>query len=446
MTRKIIALLLLVAGTGVLRGQDKQFGRKALEADVDYLQRQLKEVHADPLRELDEKKWQALFNGMRAQLKDSMTQAAFFAVVKPAVAYLSDEHADITTPGYFGQHAVFPPFSLRAAGKDFVWEGINGVTLEPNQKVLAVNGVAVAALVNELSRYTTGFPEERHEKALEQFGYLYGMSHPFETKWTVTLTDHKEIQVAPATLQNWVDQLKRMNGTGGPKQRMRYETFGNIGYFTVPDFSVRSDADEEMYRRTIDSVFEQAIKNGIKHFVIDVSHNSGGNSIVGTMMIDHFYTKPYKSYQMNWRRSNDYLALMKSWGSSNPEYEALQPGQVLHRDASTVTPATDVPKFKGKVYVVIGNGTFSSAIMFATIVKDNKMATLIGQAPKGGHPSHFGELYSTRLPNTQLALRFGVKEWIRPLGNKIKNVLTPEVGLEKVEVSEVVGRIRGEKL
>ena len=92
--------------------------------------------------------------------------------------------------------------------------------------------------------------------------------------------------------------------------------------------------------------------------------------------------------------------------------------------------------------MVIGNGTFSSAIMFATIVKDNKMATLIGQIPKGGHPSHFGELYGTRLPNTQIAIRFGVKEWIRPLGNQLKNVLTPDVELKEVSITEVIKKLR----
>ncbi len=83
-------------------------------------------------------------------------------------------------------------------------------------------------------------------------------------------------------------------------------------------------------------------------------------------------------------------------------------------------------RFNGKTYVVIGDGTFSSAMMFATIIKDNHIATLVGQVPKGGHPTHFGEMYNTKLPNTQLDLLFGVKEWIRPAGKGGENILRPD--------------------
>ena len=64
---------------------------------------------------------------------------------------------------------------------------------------------------------------------------------------------------------------------------------------------------------------------------------------------------------------------------------------------------------------MVGNNTFSSAIMVATIVKDNHIATLIGQEPANGHPDHFGEMYGSSTPNAKLKLQFGVKEW--PVGS-----------------------------
>ncbi len=86
----------------------------------------------------------------------------------------------------------------------------------------------------------------------------------------------------------------------------------------------------------------------------------------------------------------------------------------------------------------------SSAIMFATIVNDNKMATLIGQSPRDGHPTHFGELYSTRTPNTQLPMRFGVKEWIRPAGKDKENRLTPAITMPvtvPLNVQDIISRV-----
>ncbi len=86
---------------------------------------------------------------------------------------------------------------------------------------------------------------------------------------------------------------------------------------------------------------------------------------------------------------------------------------------------------------MVGAATFSSAMLFATIIKDNHIATIIGQTPENGHPNGFGELYNTTLPNTKIDLRFGVKEWIRPAGKVGENVLRPDVLLSDAQMASV---------
>lgn len=100
---------------------------------------------------------------------------------------------------------------------------------------------------------------------------------------------------------------------------------------------------------------------------------------------------------------------------------------MLHFQSGTVTPGKVSNPFEGKVIVIIGPDTFSSAIMFATLVQDNKMALLAGESPMNGHPTHFEEMYSTFLPNSQMELRFGVKEWVRPAGRGNVNKLLPDI-------------------
>lgn len=420
--------LLLLLFCGSVTAQERNYSLKALTADLDYLQQQLYNVHADPYSELDKQKWDGLFERMRTQLKDSMTAAAFYTIVKPAISFLSDEHAELTAPAYFTNRSLFLPFSLKATPAGFTTDTVWGNSvLKKGDRIAAVNNVPVAELLQQLNTYTTGFPDERKEKTLVQFGYLYGLSHPFENTWNITLADGKKLSIQPIASREWMDYLKNVYGTGQNKQLLSYKTSGKTGYLTVPDFSVKRDGGLDQWRHKIDSFFALAANDGVTRMVIDVSRNSGGNSAVGTILIDHFYSKPYKSYQMNWRRSDEYLSVARSYGSTDDEYANLAPGKVLHRDSHQERPSESTPKFKGKVYVVVGNGTFSSAIMFASIIKDNRMAILIGETPSMGHPTHFGELYSTKLPNTGLPLRFGVKEWIRPAGKKIANRLEPDV-------------------
>ena len=152
----------------------------------------------------------------------------------------------------------------------------------------------------------------------------------------------------------------------------------------------------------------------------------GGASAVGNMLINRIYGKPYQSYSMNWKRSDEYLARLTSWGFQDEGYQKAAPGDVLHVSSRTVIPAEPTYRFTGKTIVLIGPQTFSSAIMFATLVQDNRIAPLAGESPAEGHPTHFGEMYSTVLPHTGLELRFGVKEWVRPAGRGAVNKLVPD--------------------
>lgn len=219
---------------------------------------------------------------------------------------------------------------------------------------------------------------------------------------------------------------KTLNYADSVPTNIQYRRYGNTGYILARSFGTRGNQDLTVYERCIDSIFVLIRRDGVKRLLIDVSSNDGGASAVGSMLINRIHSKPYRSYSMNWKRSNEYLATIKSWGIKDEVYEKTAPGEVLHASSRSITPDEVANRFKGKVMVLIGPETFSSAILFATLVQDNKIARLAGESPATGHPTHFGEMYSVVLPNTGLQLRFGVKEWIRPAGRDAVNKLVPD--------------------
>lgn len=258
-----------------------------------------------------------------------------------------------------------------------------------------------------------------------------GLNHPlsitnFQQKASVALLplgdEHAAISIRHANAQKkapaWADSVAT---------NLSYQRLGNTGYIFARSFATRGNQDLLIYERCIDSIFAVIRRDKVTRLAIDVSTNDGGASAVGTMIIKHIFQKPYKNYSMNWKRSEAYLDKLRSWGFSDETYQKALPGEILHFPPGTVTPGKVSHPFQGKVIVIIGPETFSSAIMFATLVQDNNMALLAGEAPVNGHPTHFGEMYSTLLPNTQLELRFGVKEWIRPAGRDKVNKLVPDI-------------------
>ena len=67
-------------------------------------------------------------------------------------------------------------------------------------------------------------------------------------------------------------------------------------------------------------------------------------------------------------------------------------------------------KSLGKIYVLIGPYTFSSAVNNVISLKEDLGATVVGEA-SGGMPDGYGEVKSITLPNSKLVVGFSTKHW-----------------------------------
>lgn len=215
-----------------------------------------------------------------------------------------------------------------------------------------------------------------------------------------------------------------------------YEKVGNVGVLTISSFRVDQQSTMGMWNVYIDSMFCKIREDKIEKLVIDVSSNSGGSSNVGNVLIHYFYPKEYKGYGLLWKRSDEYVEWMKYFGHRDSVYESLKCGEYMGFKGGIMKSKDNSNRFEGKVFVIVGRYTFSSAIMFATVVKDNRMAKLIGEVPGKGHPNHFGELITFQTPNTNMNFGFGVKRFLRPSGKTRRNILEPDVVVDLSQIKE----------
>lgn len=63
---------------------------------------------------------------------------------------------------------------------------------------------------------------------------------------------------------------------------------------------------------------------------------------------------------------------------------------------------------QGRLYVLIGAQTFSSALMNAIELRDGTHSILLGE-PTGGKPNAYGEVRSFRLPNAGLRVQYSTR-------------------------------------
>jgi C-terminal processing protease CtpA/Prc len=79
------------------------------------------------------------------------------------------------------------------------------------------------------------------------------------------------------------------------------------------------------------------------------------------------------------------------------------------------------------VYFLVGDGTYSSAMILSSIIKDNNLFTTVGQ-PTRGRPSHYGEALIIKLPNSGIACRISCKKFFRPdISRDSEGTLYPDV-------------------
>jgi len=96
-----------------------------------------------------------------------------------------------------------------------------------------------------------------------------------------------------------------------------------------------------------------------------------------------------------------------------------QPGTELVSELATIGKINQ----KGKLFVIVGEKTFSSAIINAMDFKNMTQAIFVGEETEG-KPNHFGDIKIMTLPNSGLKIQYSTKYFKR--SNINLNTITPD--------------------
>lgn len=168
------------------------------------------------------------------------------------------------------------------------------------------------------------------------------------------------------------------------------------------------------YGELIDQFFAAVKANGIQRIVLDLRDNMGGFPAIEDVVLQH-------------------LPALKRGYTFRPR--GAEHGR---KDTVLFTPLDD-QTYRGKVYVLVSGGTASAATVFATLLRDNGAATIVGEP--GAPPSFAAGGWPLRLPVSGLWMAVSCGEFQRPDSSRDPaDALEPDVYIPTTVADVRAGR------
>ena len=202
-------------------------------------------------------------------------------------------------------------------------------------------------------------------------------------------------------------------GISQPKPFVYYEMDADKNLAVLTLNSCRFN---EEYIGCLKTMFAEIKRSGIGNVAVDLRNNGGGNSLVADEFIKYLDVESFKTATYEWRFGMFTLAsgdgiIQNEW------YEDLL--------------------FDGNVYILTSSDTFSSAMLFAQYIKDNRLGKTVGEAP-GLPASHYGEIATFVLPNSKLQFSVSTKFMWRADKESADSHVSPDIPCRAVDAMKAL--------
>lgn len=402
------SLLCTIAFFSVLFGHAQVLTRAQAIADIDEYNKVLQEVHYNPYLYVSQKTYAHKVDSLKHTLADSISTKAFLLKVAELTAALNDGHSmpavvqPIFQPDF--RKTLYFPLALTADGHGRLLASANDSSIPVGATIVSVNGRNMDQLYKKAISTFGGLPEFKKEmsaRLLSNYLYYSNVLPPFKVSYSIKGKTNTVVLKDGVTLKESLSKAFPQLGGTDYSFKIIDNKIGYIDLITMGD-------DYQRYAKFLDSCFTTFRNKNIKTVAIDLRKNSGGNAIIAHLLISYFNTKPYSlSGGRYWRVSQRYKDYLIKRGDTANLYLKQANGTIIdQRKCGPQDPmfVDNDQLFKGKVYLITGPATFSSAVQLADAVKQYHMATIIGE-PTGETTNDFGEVYKFDLPNSKLQIQ-----------------------------------------
>jgi hypothetical protein len=409
---------LLACAVAAQAQQPVTFTPEQLRADLAFLESALERTHPDVSHSVNPAALARAIEDVRSRLDRPMTANEAWKIMSGLNPVMADGHLTVLSPGgtaaEIQRHLesggrLFPYAVYVANGAIFVRARADGsATPLAGRRIDTINGVPGEEVAQKLLAHMSGdTPVLRAELLSDRFSFWYWKFFGEPNTFTLRIGGIESSADASA------DTPPAFREKSFERQ-FRFELLaGEAALLTIDEFYW---SDKPKFYDFTRAAFERMRDAGTRTLIIDIRANSGGDDDVWYEgIMPYIATTPY-------RNGSTYLLKIIEGRAK----EGQKVGDVVRGAQDTVyQPQLDNPlRFKGKVYLLIGPRTYSSAVLFSTAVQDNGFGTLVGVGG-GARSTQSGGIQFIKLPAT--GMTFVVPRFVLTRSSGRAGLLQPDV-------------------
>lgn len=361
---------------------------------------------------------------LQSHITEPMTRLEFYKIVGRLSHAFGDGHAFLLWPYPEYQQAQSDggkpfPFAVNITQNGDVftkYDYQNGASnkLSAGTQILTINGKPVSELINHMQKYTGGESKYLREQIVAaRFERMLWSVYGYINTFSLDLLAEGESKSMSITLeQQWEKADRKVDSN---KDFYFKALNSNTGLLHIGHFDIEPD----WFEGFIDETFADIKQRKITSLIIDVRENTGGNTDTAQYLATYLASNPFQLISSLEEKLNP-----ENRGFMNYKGDI---GDIINTPwKEWVDPQDEAKRFNGNTYLLLGPITYSAGIVFATTLKDNNMATLIGQAPEGNaNQTAQGNLFN--LPHSQLRAYVTTRMLVRPNGDNTVGKVTPDI-------------------
>ncbi len=388
------------------------FSEEEIRKDIEAYKSMYRRVHPAPFQRISEEEFERQMDGLAAEVNSPVTRSQFYCRLAGTVSSLNDEHTQVLMPAPelddMVERAVklFPYPVCFLSGKCYLAAHTpEQQLLPPGTEILAINGVTTDEFIAETARLFWGTrAEQRQFYAQQNFAEALYFRYGFEESFTLLVRESPD---APPRERRVV---------GKEFQRVKtppfsYEIKDSCALFRFYAF----EDPQGGFKAFLDGMFTELKEKAVQKLVIDIRENQGGASSLGDLLLRYLAKQPFSQFSKIEVRSSpevkrfflSFLPAFMHWlplPYIHPLLSKLwrsKEGALAPVNFKPIVPQENPLVFCGKVDLLIGPGSMSSASLLAATIKQDGLGRLLGE-PTGGTATHFGNMLDLFLPETGL--------------------------------------------